>query len=130
MARGRRGAPAPAAAVSGPGALSRRTDQQPIRTAAGGTPGVQNAALPALQQAAPLAAGTSSTPSAGAPPPEGAFAGLGAFGPTTRPNEDPTAGLSTPASQLEQDPDALTRILYTMYPHPDIARLLKTHSGP
>ncbi len=132
MARGGKRTPDRPAPASPPGALSARTDggAQPIREAVGGTPGVQNAALPQLQQQAPLSAGGSAPtlPGVGASPPNPEDPGV--FGPSTRPNEDPTIGLSPPGQQMRTDPDALTRILYSLYPHPDIARLLSPNGAP
>ena len=138
MARGggsRRGgyrAPARPAAVSGPGALSARTDggpgnaRQPIRVASGGPYG-QRQALTGLQAAAPLAAGAVApgTASAGA---VSSFAAPGprppqVFGPTERPSEPLSAGLRA-GPILPDDPDVLLRALYWIYPHPDILRLM------
>lgn len=91
-------APANPAPVSGPGALSKRTDggpgKQPIRTPTGGGYG-EGQALTDLQRAEPLAA----TPGGGATPRAQLLAGLGAGGnvigldqPTQEPDTPVTAG--------------------------------------
>jgi len=119
-----RGAPAQPAAVSGPGALSQRTDGgagQPIRLPAGGEYGARKAAE-AQQAAAPMSAGgTGGVPASGG---AASLAGIDAFGPTQRPNESPTAGLQEQGMYSETDPYMLVRIAYQMYPHPSLARLL------
>ena len=131
--RGRGGPrqPAQPAAVSGPGALSARTDggagskRQPIRAASGGNYG-EHGALESQQQGAPLpdesggsgggaSAGPSAAPSGGPP---------GLFGPTNRPQEAITAGAITPG-QNQLDPDSLLRLLYAKRPSPYLARLLR-----
>lgn len=86
--------PAHPAPVSGPGALSQRTDggpgKQPIRTPTGGTYGSATD-LAQLQRQAPLAA----TPG-GSVPPAGGGAGMPALtslsAPSQRPGEPVTAG--------------------------------------
>ncbi len=107
--------PAKPAAVSGPGALSRRTDggpSQPIRPIPGGTYGDRQASVE-QQQAAPMAASNGPPPG----PPPGAMASTGGpvsgdpFGPTERPNESLMTGAIPPAMP---DPDA---------PDPDLAIL-------
>lgn len=118
--------------VSGPGRLSQRTDLtpqggdsrgQPVR-APSGQPYGDRQALVAQQQAAPLQ--SSSEPTA----PRGLTGGV--FGPTERPGEPPTSGaplgpgrspepIPTPA---QEDPDLMLRAIYSVFPHPDIARLL------
>jgi len=137
MARGGSRTPTNPAAVSGPGALSQRTDggaSQPIRLAPGGPYG-QRQALEQTQQAAPLAAGTGSgAPSPSAPPPtpglEEGFGGGGVFGPTQRPQEPANTGLTPQGGMLDEDPDMLVRYLYSLYPHPDILRLLDPNRSP
>ena len=129
MARSKRGGyrpPASPAPVSGPGALSARTDggpgqRQPVRVAPGGPYG-QRQALETQQQAAPLAVanpiscgGGGVTPSA--PP------AAGVFGPTQRPGEPISTGLGG-GMIVPEDPDVLLRALWQVYPHPDIARLI------
>ena len=118
--------PAP---VSNPGS-GRRTDggagskSQPLRVPTGGAYG-EAGALKAQQQAAPLAA-EGPTGGTGAPaPPIAQDGGGGAFGPTQRPNEPNTAGLS--ARQINPaaaSPQAALRVIYANFPHPAIARLI------
>ena len=138
MARGRGGYQAPQrpAPVSGPGALSRRTDGgpgQPVRVASGGDYG-DRTALVEQQKAAPLAAtGGGSSPRA--VPSGGGIHPGGIFGPTDHPAEPLTAGIDTgpgpgappsPAALLPpEDPNMLLRaIVATVGPHPDLLRLL------
>ena len=79
--------PAP---VSGPGALSQRTDGQPVRVAPGGDYGDRQD-LQRLQQAAPLATGTPPATSGGAPGLDlSQIVGLGE--PSTSPDTPVTAG--------------------------------------
>ena len=114
-------------AVSGPGALSRRTDggagskKQPIRTPTGGEYG-EAQALTQQQQAAPMSAG--GPPAATGAGPASPVPGLDVFGPTGRPGESPTAGIEQPGLYTDEDPYLLVRIAYQMYPHPSLARLL------
>lgn len=110
--------PAP---VSGPGALSRRTDggpgnaAQPI-SAAPGQPFGDRGAQEAQQQAARMA-GQPQRPDV--------------FGPSTAPDEPITAGVGIGPGpgprqpSLPPDPDMMLRAIYSMYPHPDLERLLK-----
>lgn len=130
MARGGKRKPANPKPVSGPGALSERTDGQPVRAAVGGTPGAPNPNLPALQEAAPLAAG-GATPSDRPPSaPPAVNPVLDVFRPTERPQESALSGITPEPNPLERDPDALLRVLYAKYPHPDIARLINPYAGP
>lgn len=127
MARGGKRTPANPAPVSGPGALSRRTDGgpgQPVRVAPGGAYGERQASV-ALQQAAPMQSGTPapSRGSAGAgvtgPPPD-------IFGATARPSEPATAGTNrNQMTVLPPDSNALLRVIYNVYPHPEIAKLIE-----
>lgn len=92
MASGGYRQPSSPAPVSGPGALSKRTDGgpgQPVRAPSGGAYG-ERQNLEQLQQAAPLA----ETPGGGvAPPMEDVTADLVGFGaPTQMPDEPVTAG--------------------------------------
>jgi len=123
--------PARPAAVSGPGALSARTDggagskTQPIRVASGGAYGERKAAEE-QQAGAPMAGGPPSVPTGTgggnlAPPPA---AGGGAFGPTQRPNESNMMGAEQPMNPVAQNPQAFLRVLYSQFPHPAIARLV------
>lgn len=133
MARGKTRNPAP---VSGPGALSRRTDggpgskSQPLRVPTGGPYG-QAQALEAQQKAAPLAASLSPRTPPGAasaaggapamvPGPEG-----GVFGPTQRPSEPGNAGALPVTAQASPDLDMLLRIMYSKFPHPQLLRLMR-----
>ena len=79
--------PSKPAAVSGPGALSARTDggatDQPPMVAAGGGYGERKEMM-GVQQGAPLAGGGGSTPTAASLP--------GLMDPTARPDEPITAG--------------------------------------
>ncbi len=143
MARGGNRTPQNPAPVSGPGALSRRTDggpgskTQPIRVATGQPYGARKA-LTTQQQAAPLPdrrptgpaegpqgpAGvnpppTPSTPAAAMPAP--------IFGATQRPFEPPTAGLpgpGIPGPRPGEVDDALA-MLYSVLPHPQLLALIR-----
>lgn len=127
MARGGKRTPAKPAAVSGPGALSRRTDGgagQPIRLATG-QPYGQRADLETQQQAAPLAAGGGPAPRPGmatqGPPPQAP----NVFGPPSgAPAQAAPTNLDPLAYLAENDPQALIRLLYRKYPTPQLARLL------
>lgn len=136
MARGGTRTPKNPAPVSGPGALSQRTDGgagQPIRVA-GGQPYGQRQQLEQTQAAAPMAAGQPPPSPAGnrpslsrAPgPPDGG----GIFGPTQRPQEAPNTGLTAQPGMLADDPDGLIRYLYSIHPHPDLLRLLDPARTP
>lgn len=127
MARGGKRQPNKPAPVSGPGALSARTDggpgnaSQPVRVATGQPYGVAGA-LAAQQQAAPLATSQpapAAAPSAGRSP----LPVANAFAPTRRPDEPVNRGLTQP-SLFPEDPYLLLRAMYALYPHPDIARLI------
>lgn len=132
MARGgNKTTPANPAPVSGPGKLARRTDggagskTQPIRVAPGQQYGA-GVASEAQQQAAPLpvanqggSAGPVSSP--GAPP----LPTPGVFGATQRPGESPLAGAMSGGQAVAQDVDAFLNILYSQFPHPAIAQLLR-----
>lgn len=123
MARKRGGYQKPSrpAAVSGPGAMSRRTDSgQPIRVASGGNYG-ERQQLENLQAAAPLAAGGSggaagSSPASAAPPLPSVF------GPTARPGENPDTGIM---GVTPPDPSAFLAAAYAVYPDPALAALLR-----
>ena len=121
------------AAVSTPGS-GRRTDggagskSQPLRVATGGAYGETKAATE-QQQAAPLATGgPTGGPSGGAAPQGGPPQG-GAFGPTQRPMENPSAGIGPNQDSIASNPQAALRILYSRFPHPSIARLIDWSSG-
>ena len=123
MARGGRRTPKNPAPVSGPGALSRRTDSAPKPSEAGGRPYGERKNLEALEGAAPMASAPSgSSPPVGAAPP---IPVPNAFGPTTRPYEDPTMGAMSPLTNpVAQNPQAALRVMYSKFPHPAIARLI------
>ena len=133
MARKRGGARTPTnpAPVSGPGALSQRTDGgpgQPVRSFPAEFHG-QRQALADLQSAAPLA--VAPAPSGNATAQGGALPSADVFAPTDRPTEPMTQG-ATPFSMmgdgpgpLPDDPDLLLRMIYNQYPHPAIARLIR-----
>lgn len=93
MASGGYRQPSSPAPVSGPGALSKRTDggpSQPVRAPSGGAYGDRQE-LEQLQQAAPLSASPGG--GAGAPAPVDVTEGLVGFGePTQMPGEPVTAG--------------------------------------
>lgn len=112
--------PAP---VSGPGALSARTDggpgnqRQPIRVAPG-QPYGERQAMEELQGSAPMAAAGGGAPPAqqGAPPP------MDLTGPTMRPTP-----VNTRLGGNVGDPgetQAMLRMMYMAYPHPALARLI------
>jgi len=125
MARGGRRTPAKPAAVSGPGALSQRTDggAAPAISSAGGRGYGERKKLEAQEAAAP-----SGRPSPGPSRPVGAAASPrvpDAFGPTQFPQEPATAGVSSPQqSPLAQNPQAALRVMYARFPNPAIARLI------
>lgn len=93
MASGGYRQPSSPAPVSGPGALSKRTDGgpgQPVRAPSGGAYG-ERKELEQLQQAAPLSASPGGD--VGAPPPVDVTEGLIGFGePSQMPDEPVTAG--------------------------------------
>lgn len=129
--------PAQPAAVSGPGAMSQRTDggpsapTQPVRVASGGDYGSRQASVE-QQQAAPLAAG------GGAPPPPGPPGAAGAspvaplpnpFGPSQRPGEPVTAGAALgpgqPAPNPRADAVAALQALFQAAPLPEVQAMLE-----
>jgi hypothetical protein len=125
MARGGRRTPAKPAAVSGPGALSQRTDggPAPAVSSAGGRGYGERKKLEAQEAAAP-----SGRPSPGPSRPVGAAASPrvpDAFGPTQFPNEPATTGsMGSQTNPLAQNPQAALRVMYQRYPHPAIKRLI------
>ena len=133
MPRGGKRTPATPAPVSGPGALSARTDggpgsaSQPIRVPTGGAYG-EAKALTEQQQAAPLAVAEGSSGggdvgdvarSQPPPPPDGIF------GPTTRPGESPLTGAGQRGMSVAEDLDTFLNVLYSKFPHPAIAQLIE-----
>ena len=135
MARRRGGyqRPAKPAAVSGPGALSQRTDGKvPAMLPTGGDYGDRKA-LAEQQSAAPM---TPSAPGGGGPSPAAAARAPGsqfggsAFSPTGRPGEPLTAGIDwgdgpgAPAQHLPNDPYMAAKALYAISPTPELERLI------
>jgi hypothetical protein len=49
----------------------------------------------------------------------------GVFGPTERPAESPLAGMQTRGTAVASDVDGFLRVLYSQFPHPGIAALLR-----
>ena len=121
--------------MSGPGALSRRTDggpgsdTQPIR-APKGQPYGQAQRLEAQQRAAPLPDNSPNPPSVsrsaggGASGPA-AVAQPDVFGPTQRPGESPLAGVVPTEARGAPDPDMVVRLLYAAFPHPQLLQLIR-----
>lgn len=107
--------PASPAAVSGPGALSGRTDggpadRQPIRPVPAAAHGDRQQ-LVALQEAAPMQVGGPAPPAL-APAPPGMAPGpapgpVDVFGPSQRPEESVLAGAATDLAPGAPDPDML-----------------------
>ncbi len=133
MARSKRGGyqrPSKPAAVSGPGALSQRTDGGPS-VEYSGLPYGENKALNDQAAAAPLtqsgAAGAVG-PSPRRPSPQMGPDGI--FGPSEYPDQAMTSGIDAgpgagaPQQYLDDDPDILLRALQQAYPHPDLDHLL------
>lgn len=123
--------PAP---VSGPSALSQRTDggpgndRQPVRVATGGDYGTAQASAQ-QQSSAPMFAGDEgvSAPPASAPstPPSEGPGLMGAFGPTQRPGESPLAGMNPRGNAIAEDVDGFLRVMYSVFPHPGIWALMR-----
>jgi hypothetical protein len=128
MAR-KRSTPAKPAAVSGPSALSQRTDggpgskTQPIRVASGQPYGDRQALVQA-QQSAPLPVAPGGPPAGGSAAPAQAVMPdpNRLFAPSNRP------GPGGPAPQrqfIPEDPNMLLKAIYQAFPHPEIARLMR-----
>lgn len=129
--------PANPAPVSGPGALSQRTDGgpgQPIRVA-GGQPYGARQEMERLQAAAPMAQAS------GAPQPAGGGGAGGAplpsvFRPSDRPWEPVTSGAAVGqgpgavSGALPDDPVAVLQAMFRRFQHPQIARLLAQMTQP
>lgn len=127
--------PAHPAAVSGPGALSRRTDggaAQPVRPIPAANQGDRQASV-ALQQGAPLAA-VDPSPSAGPAAAPAGPAPVGdpapdPFGPTRRPGEPLTAGAALGPGSSPPDPNESTVAflleLYRQHENDDIRAVLE-----
>lgn len=126
--------PAKPAAVSGPGALSQRTDGgagQPIRPAPAASYGDRVASI-AQQKAAPMRSGGTAAP-APQPPAGGTSAPAGpsaaqrpvdVFGPSQRPGEPLTAGVPIGAGSAGPSPMSSVagelRAIYSQYPDEDL----------
>lgn len=129
-----RGAPKKPAAVSGPGAMSRRTDggpgssSQPIRVPTGGDYGAAQAAK-SQQQAAPLA--VAGAPAGGGGAPISLPSPNGVFGPTERPNVPLAQGINPTGQVGEQGLDAqmILEVLFEKYPSPYLARMMQNDRG-
>jgi len=123
--------PAKPAAVSGPGAHSRRTDGGPAdkklgtaQLAAGGGSYGARQAIEGQAAAAPVVTGGAEG-GGGAAGPVGAEAFADPFGPTERPNEPISAGaLPTTAQGEAADVEMTLRALYAQFPTPYLGRLL------
>lgn len=119
-------------AVSGPGALSQRTDltpqAQPSRVATGGPYG-QRKTLEAQQAGAPLASNPPAASSLPSRPAALPSTPNGIFGPTARPDQSGLTGASLPgipgSSVLPEDPDMMLRAMYSIAPNPYLLRLLQ-----
>lgn len=117
--------------VSGPGALSQRTDlSQPIRAPSGGPYG-QRKMLEDAQRAAPLPAGSGGPPSPAALPAGPGAAATDIFGPTKRPGEPVTAGAplgpgdNGPLAMEGMDADRILQVMARILPNsPAIMRLM------
>lgn len=132
MARRRGGykRPSSPAAVSGPGAMSARTDGRVPALPQTGLPYGENQELNAAQSAMPMGTPQQGGGAGGGgrrPQPRGAD---GIFGPTTRPNEPLTAGVdmgpgapANPGPVLEDNPDLFLQALAQKYKHPDLIAL-------
>lgn len=124
--------PARPAAVSGPGALSARTDGAvPTTLPTGGDYGDRKA-LAEQQSAAtmtPQGATGGGAQAAGRPVPGSQFGGS-AFAATQRPGEPMTAGLDwgdgpgAPPSDIPDEPYLVAKALYAISPTPELERLI------
>jgi hypothetical protein len=116
-------------------ARNRETGKQPVRVAPGGPQGSRQQ-LEGQQEAAPLPA-VSATGAAAAPnpipqgaagqalPPPGPDIGPASlFAPTGQPNMPIVGGQQGPRI-IPPDPDMVLRQMFTVFPHPDIARLMR-----
>lgn len=118
--RGRGGyqQPSKPAAVSGPGALSQRTDGGPSTQAIAAIPAAQygdRQASVAQQQGAPIQAVTSPAGPPSAPAPQGPMPGelTSLSAPTARPGEHLMTGMPTPAAPADGPGDLLRSIYAT-----------------
>ena len=133
------------AAVSGPGALSARTDgpiRQPkpaTQTSPSGQTYGARVAQDRLRQGAPITQQPGPGQPTGQPAQNGQAPIAGGirdalFAPTARPGEPITSGVpigpgSNGAELLPQDPDELLRAAYMLYPDPALLRFMRdTHT--
>lgn len=130
--RGGRGGyqqPAKPAAVSGPGALSQRTDGVPKTLPSGGDYGDRKA-LAEQQSAAPMTPQQGMQGGGMARPRPGSQFGGSAFSPTQRPGEPMTAGIDwgegagAPPQHLPDDAYLAAKALYAISPTPELERLI------
>tara|TARA_B100000214_G_scaffold119157_1_gene84125 strand:+ start:898 stop:1317 length:420 start_codon:yes stop_codon:yes gene_type:complete len=128
----RRPTPTRKNAVSGPGALSQRTDgAQPVMRLPNAEYG-ESKAFEEQQQAAPL--GDSGGAMAPLPMAGPGGSSPNVFAPTENPGEPITAGApvgpgtTPPPASLYDDVDILLSALYSVNPHPVIAELINTRS--
>ena len=117
-------------AVSGPGALSQRTDgAQPIMRGEDMAYG-ESAAFQQQQQGAPLGdSGGANSPF----PMQSNAAGPNVFGGTDLPNQPATEGIPIgegggPTRDIANNVDILLSAMYQVNPHPVIAQLLNSRS--
>ena len=129
--RGRGGyrKPSQPAAVSGPGALSQRTDGKQPEVRIPDMPYGQQTQLLAQQAAAPL--GDSGGANAPFPLPEAA--GPDVFGGTDFPDQPVTQGIpmgegAGPSRDIANNVDILLSAMYQVNPHPVILQLLNSRS--
>lgn len=126
--------PASPAAVSGPGALSQRTDSAPPGEFSG-LPYGENKAINDQMDAAPTQPGQPGQGGARSAPGGARLPQGGVFGATGRPDEPMTAGVDAGpgpgATQpvLGPDPHQNLRALAAKYPSPDLDRLIARISG-
>ena len=122
--------PSQPAAVSGPGALSQRTDGKQPEVRIPDMPYGQQQALQDQQSQAPLG----DSGGANAPfPMQGQAAGPDLFTPTEFPNEPITEGVPVgpgvgPTRDIANDVDILLSAMYSVNPHPVIAELINGRS--
>lgn len=126
------------AAVSPPGALSKRTDTGPSKpTLPTGQPYGSRQNLEQFQQSGPMATSQplpGPTAGGGTPPTQPPPAAtLDPFAPTQRPNEPITAGIphgpGPNGGILPPDPMEYLRAIYAVNQNPDILEVLLDHGG-
>ena len=124
--------------VSGPSALSQRTDLapggQPVRVPTG-QPYGERSRLISQQQAAPMHSGSPAPGGAPTPPGGGPLAGAGdsgMFSPTRRPNEPITEGVpfgpgsNGPMSREGMTVDRMLQAIYNIVPSEAVLRLMNS----